>query len=423
MRELGADLRFSTELVDFSQNEEHVTAILRDNQSRMRRRIRARFMVAADGFNSGVRNKLGIPTRGPGLLSRALTIYFQITDKEALAKLPNAHYSGVIYVANEAVRCFFRFDRDKKESFLVINAAGEPGTEESRFPADTMTMEKAKGYLRAAIGADVDFEIFQLSTWDAIADLPDRFCVGRVLLAGDSAHRMPPSGGFGGNTGVQDAHNLAWKLAYFLQGMTGESLVTETYDMERRPVAKQTVEQATAHFIHRTAPELHHLIQEHNIREVDPDVDLELAYRYHSKALYTKEEDPVTEHVGEAVARSGSIAHHVLVDTQDSKGLPLADFFGNGFVLFVGPQDHCWGSTMQNVVTKRTNLPEVRVQPLVYEEDSAYAVRYGIGPGGAVLVRPDGIVAWSSTAQPDESLKAEELLLSVMERVLCLGVQ
>lgn len=376
-------------------------------------------MVAADGFNSGVRNRLGIPTRGPGLLSRALTIYFQITDKEALAKLPNAHYSGVIYVANETVRCFFRFDRDKKESFLVINAAGKQGTEESRFPADTMTMEKAKAYLHAAIGAEIGFEIFQLSTWEAIADLPDRFCVGRILLAGDAAHRLPPSGGYGGNTGIQDAHNLAWKLTYVLQGIANESLVTETYETERRPVAKKTVEQATAHFVHRTAPELHHLIQEHDIHEVDPDVDLELAYRYHSRALYTKDDDPVTEHIGEAVPKSGSIAHHVLVDTKDAKGLPLADFLGDGFVLFVGPQDYCWAPAMQNLVTHSTNVPNVRIQRLVYESGSPYSIRYGVGPGGAVLVRPDGIVAWSSMAQADGTPRAEDTLLEVMDKALC----
>ncbi|KAL9094068.1 MAG: hypothetical protein Q9165_003738 [Trypethelium subeluteriae] len=417
--ELGADLWFSTELTDFSQDSDHVTAFVYNSQTGTRRKIRAKYMIAADGFNSGVRNKLGIPTRGPGLLSRALTIYFQITDKDALAKLPNAHYSGVIYVVNEAVRCFFRFDRDKKESFLVINAAGEQGTEESRFPADTMNTEKAKEYLRAAIGADVDFEIFQLSTWEAIADLPDRFREGRILLAGDAAHRMPPSGGYGGNTGVQDAHNLAWKLVYVLQGRADESLVSETYEAERRPVAKQTVEQATAHYVHRTAPELHYLIQQHDIHEVEPDVDLELAYRYYSKALDTEEKGPIVEHIYDAVATSGSIAHHVSVDTRDTKSVPISDFLGEGFVLFVGSNDVCWKPAMERIIADSADLPQVHVQPLVYELDSSYAVRYGVGPVGAVLVRPDGIVAWSSNTCLDDVSKAQKVLGQVMSRVVC----
>ena len=349
------------------------------------------------------------------MLSRALTIYFQITDKEALAKLPNAHYSGVIYVANEAVRCFFRFDRDKKESFLVINGAGEQGTEESRFPADTMTMDKAKEYLRAAIGADIGFEIFQLSTWEAIADLPDDLCVGRVLLTGDAAHRMPPSGGYGGNTGVQDAHNLAWKMAYCLRGMVDPSLVTETYEAERRPVAKKTIEQATAHYIHRTAPELEHLVHIHDIQEVEPDVDLELAYKYHSQALYTKEGDAVTEHVAE-IARSGSLTRHVLVDTPDAKDLPLADFLGDGFVLFVGPEDH-WSPSMQGLNKHRTDLPKVRIQPLVYGLSSQFAAKFGVGPEGALLVRPDGVVAWSIFGPPSAQKTAKHTLTEVMNKV------
>ncbi|KAI9687095.1 MAG: hypothetical protein M1822_002505 [Bathelium mastoideum] len=416
--ELGANLRFSTELTDFSQDSDGVTAIVHDKAAGTYRKIRAKYMVAADGFNSRVRNKLGIPTRGPGLLSRALTIYFQITDKKALAKLPNAHYSGVIYATNKVVRSIFRFDRDKKESFLLINEAGEQGTEASRFPADTMNMEKAKEYLRAAIGADIGFEIFQLNTWEAIADLPDRFCEGRIVLAGDAAHRMPPNGGYGGNTGVQDAHNLGWKLAYTLQGMADESLVTDTYEAERRPVAKQTIEQATAHYVHRTAPERHHLIEEHGIREVEPDVDLELAYRYHSNALYTKEGDPLTEHIYSAVARSGSIAHHVMVDTPDAKGIPIADFLGEGFVLFVGPGDVCWRFAMEDVNASKTGFPKVHVQYLVYGQDSPFAARYGVDSSGAVLVRPDGIVAWSSITCPDDITKAQKTLVEVMSKVV-----
>ena len=196
-KELGAELRFATEMVDFVQDDHGVTATVRDLAKGETYQVRSRYMIACDGFRSPTRQALGIPTHGPGLLSRALTIYFQIqpSSKPALAKLANAHYNGVIYVTNPEIRGFFRFDREKKESFLVINSAGPAGTEESRFPADTMTMEKAEEFLRSAIGDDsIGFDVHQLSRWEAIADIPERLRQGRVFLAGDAAHRMPPSG-------------------------------------------------------------------------------------------------------------------------------------------------------------------------------------------------------------------------------------
>lgn len=192
-KELGAELRFSTEMVGLTQDSTSVTATLRSRDTGSTYHIRSKYLIACDGFRSRIRSLLGIQMQGPGLLSRALTIYFEILNKDKLAKFPNAHWSGVIYVDNEVLRAFFRFDRDKKESFLVINSAGEQGSEESRFPADTASEEKAAEYLRAAIGDDdVKFRIHQLSTWEARVDVAERLRDGRVFLAGDAAHRMPP---------------------------------------------------------------------------------------------------------------------------------------------------------------------------------------------------------------------------------------
>ena len=417
-KELGAILRFSTEMVAFTQDKHGVTAILRDNQSGKQHQVRSKYIVACDGFRSTTRRMLHIPTHGPGLLSRALTIYFQITDNAALAKLPNAHYSGVIYVDNAAVRCFFRFDREKKESFLVINSAGQQGTEESRFPADIMTVEKAAEYLRAAIGADVPFKIHQLSTWEAIADVPDRIRDGRVFLAGDSAHRMPPSGGFGGNTGVQDAHNLAWKLAYVLQGKAGEELINDTYEAERYPVAKVTVENAFAHYVERTEPSLKHMIKEFDIT-LSPVEHLELAYRYHSRALFSEpfNKTQLTEDPHTAIARPGSVAHHVMVDLWCRAPVPISNVFGRGFVLFVGPGDKGWAEAVQSLKSKK--MPDIRIQPLIYDHKCSYAKRYAVDVDGAVLIRPDGFVAWSSRSGPENGRSAKAVMQDVMDKVLC----
>ncbi|KAK5120669.1 hypothetical protein LTR85_006027 [Meristemomyces frigidus] len=419
-KELGANLRFSTEMVDFTQDSAGVTATLRNHESGEQSQVRAKYMIACDGFRSPTRHKLGIPTHGPGLLSRALTIYFQIKeeDKPKLAALPNAHYSGVVYVANETLRAFFRFDREKKESFLVINSAGKQGTEESRFPADTMTEEKAAEYLRAAIGSDdVGFDIHQLSTWEAIADVPERMREGRILLAGDSAHRMPPSGGFGGNTGVQDAHNLAWKLALVLKGQAGETLL-DTYEDERFPVAKGTVDNAFVHYVHRTEPSLSHLVDEYKVKEV-PVEHLELAYRYHSKALPTKSLESLTEDPATAIAKPGSVAHHVLVDTPEHQVVPISDFFGPFFVLFTGPEADSWVDAAKAATAERGNMLQVRVQRLLFDAESPIARRYDITSDGAVLVRPDGFVAWSSTGISLDGASPESVLADAVKQAVC----
>lgn len=417
---LGATIRFSTEMVDFAQDATGVTATLRDGETGQQSQVRAKYMIACDGFRSPTRHKLGIPTHGPGLLSRALTIYFQIKeeDKPKLAKLRNTHYSGVIYVANETVRAFFRFDREKKESFLVINSAGKHGTEASRFPADTMTEAKAAEYLRAAIGSDgVGFDIHQLSTWEAIADVPERMREGRIFLAGDAAHRMPPSGGFGGNTGVQDAHNLAWKLALVLKGQAGEALL-DTYEEERLPVAKGTVDNAFAHYVHRTEPSLSHLVEEFRVKEV-PVEHLELAYKYHSKALPTRRLDNLTEDPATAVAKPGSVAHHVLVDTPHRQAVPISDFFGPHFVLFVGPDADAWVEAAEIATAERSDMPQIQIQPLMFHAGSPVAKRHDIQPDGAVLVRPDGFVAWSSKGGSLNGEEPTSTMRHAIKRAVC----
>ncbi|EME40535.1 hypothetical protein DOTSEDRAFT_136948, partial [Dothistroma septosporum NZE10] len=230
----GAILRFSTELVDFQQDEAGVTALIQDLDSGKKELVRTKYMIACDGSKSPIREKLGIQMKGHGLLSHSLTIYF----KADLGWLVQGKYNGVIYVNNEDVRGFFRLDKTGREGFLVVNTAGKKGTEESKHPSVGITNEKAGRMLKSAIGADVDFEITLLSPWNALCDVADRFNDRRVILAGDSAHVVTPNGGFGGNTGIHDAHNLAWKLALVLHGKAGEELVTQTYHDERRPVAK-----------------------------------------------------------------------------------------------------------------------------------------------------------------------------------------
>ena len=196
---------------------------------------------------------------------------------------------------------------------------------------------------------------------------------------------MPPTGGFGGNTGVQDAHNLGWKLALVLKGIAGPDLLA-TYDAERRPVSEFTVEQAYSRYVTRWAK---HLGTE-NIQPMANDLDVDLGYRYRSSAIVPDGPDDrrVVEPVRETKGRPGTRAPHIYLSS-DSGAISTLDWFGRGFVLLAGPEGNAWfangpeGARLSGV---KLDVHQVK--------DPAFAAGYGIGASGAVVVRPDGFVGW-----------------------------
>ncbi|KAK4618569.1 4-methyl-5-nitrocatechol 5-monooxygenase [Fulvia fulva] len=416
----GALLRLSTELLGFQQDEEGVTALIRDLDTGRKELVRAKFMVACDGSKSPIREKLGIKMKGHGLLSHSLTIYF----KADLGEYVQGKYNGVIYVNNDDTRGFFRLDKTGREGFLVVNTAGKKGTEESKHPSIGITNEKAGEMLRSAIGADVDFEITLLSPWNGLCDVAEHFNNGRVILAGDSAHVVTPNGGFGGNTGIHDAHNLAWKLALVLQDKAGEELVTRTYHDERYPIAKKTVDQVFERYVVRTAPDLR--MDDMELEEEVPEPHLELGYRYHSRALTTTKLSSVTSDPATAKATPGSLAHHVLLKTSDQKAaFPIADLLGSCYVLIVGHEGSGWADATDALLKSDRSMPRI-VTYLLSSDNKAFYHKYEIKPGGCVLIRPDGVVAWSDANAPSKGLAAmglpdaEPTIRCVMKQILCL---
>ena len=214
-QELGARFEYATELVRLEQDAAGVTATVRDVHTLAERAIRAQYLVACDGNRSPIREDLGIAMRGHGLLSRSVTIYFRADCSHAL----RGRNLGVIYVHNPQVRGFFRLEKTGLGGFLVVFTVGDINEPGARYVADIATDELAVEMVREAVGEpDLEVHIEDVDKWRAVADVADTFQAGRVFLAGDAAHTMPPTGGFGGNTGIQDAHNLAWKLALVTQG-------------------------------------------------------------------------------------------------------------------------------------------------------------------------------------------------------------
>lgn len=408
-QELGAQLRYGAECVALDQDEDGVTATIRTVADGAQHSVRARYVIAADGNRSPIRERLGISMRGHGLLSHSITIYFHA--QADLGPLLAGRDQGVNYVTNPVLRGFFRLDRSGNRGFLVVNLVGDTSRPEvvAAYPdapwarvAEGITRQRALELLRAAIGVpDIPVVIEDVATWRAIADSAERYADGRVFLAGDAAHVMPPNGGYGGNTGIQDAHNLAWKLGFVLRGLADPSLLS-TYDAERRPIGALTVEQAYTRYVTRVAPYL-------GTADVQPIVDdfsMEIGNRYDAGAVILEADqspDALHEHPRESRGRPGSRAPHVWM----SEGVSTLDRFGQSFVLLHGAEGGGWADAARRASAEHG----VPLQTHVLADVDAY----GISPSSASLVRPDGFVAWRAPTDADTAA-LPRVLRSVLGR-------
>ena len=247
-----------------------------------------------------------------------------------------------------------------------------------------------------------------------MADVADRFQDGRVFLAGDAAHVVPPNGGYGGNTGVQDAHNLAWKLALTLTGAAGPGLLA-TYDAERRPVGELTVEQAFTRYVTRVAPYL----GTENTQPLVDDFSMEIGYRYNSPAVVLEPgSHPLHEHPRESRGRPGARAPHVFLE-RDGKRLSTLDLFGQNFVLLAGPEGGAWHAAALALADRLGVALDAHVVGAgLADAGGCFLQAYGISPSGAVVVRPDGFVGWRAV---DAAGTPQQVLRQVLQSLLCRG--
>jgi 2-polyprenyl-6-methoxyphenol hydroxylase-like FAD-dependent oxidoreductase len=436
---LGAQLRYGTECTALEQDDDGVTAELTDVATGTRSQVRARYVVAADGNRSPVRNWLGIGMRSHGVLSNSITIYFRA--ERDLRPLLAGRNQGVHYVTNPVLRGFFRLDRGGNGGFLVVNLVGDTARPEivAAYPeapwanvAEGITKERALELLRAAIGVPgMPLVIQDIATWQAVADIAERYAAGRVFLAGDAVHVVPPNGGFGGNTGVHDAHNLAWKLAAVLHGTAGPGLLA-TYDAERRPVGAFTVEQSYSRYVTRVAPYLGTA----GAQQVVDDLYLELGYRYESTAVIPEPGDDgraddgwadsglAHRHPRDLRAQSGSRAPHVFL-SRDGARISTLDLFGKNFVLLSGPLGAAWQEAARAAAERLgVGLDAYQVaggddgdpaEGILAGDGNRFRSAYRMAPDGAVLVRPDGFVAWRAA---DGTRATAEVMTAVLSRVL-----
>ncbi|MFJ7590220.1 FAD-dependent oxidoreductase [Streptomyces sp. NPDC097617] len=430
---LGADLRFSTELLSFDQDPGGVTAIVKNRDTGEHSTVRADYLVAADGPRSPVREELRIGQSGSGDLFHNVSITFR---SRMLPHVVGDRRFIVCYLTKpEADGALLPVDNDER---WVFHAPWHPDRGET---LEDFTDERCAEHIRRAVGApDLDVEITGKAPWHAAERVAERYGAGRVFLAGDAAHEMSPTGAFGSNTGIQDAHNLAWKLAAVLSGSAGPGLL-ETYEAERLPVARATSERASARSAEHSHPGY----------EPDPEIppagdpgaeaaprggggggggrqggvlSVAMGYRYNRGAvLGTDPDQPVVPERMRLGGEPGSRAPHMwLCGPGEPEPKSTVDLYEQSFVL-LSSEDTPWRAAARSVA-EQLGLPldayAIGAGPeadLIPANGGDWTEVHGTTPQGAVLVRPDGFVAWRSPqAVADPEAVLHEVLTTLLHR-------
>ncbi len=394
-------LAFGTELIRFEQDASGVTATVRD--ARGETQIRAQYLIAADGARSPVRRALGVAMHGVSQLYRSVNV------------LMNADLTP--WVKDRPAAIYLIQQPDLRATIMTINGVNRWGFL-INLPLDASfepyTAEHCAAVVRKAVGApDLDVKILGVDPWVAAAEVAECYRVQRVFLAGDAAHHMPPTGGFGLNTGVQDAHNLAWKLGAVLKGWAGPGLL-DTYEAERRPFGRFVTEQCleTAISMGR-GPQASDAAPKLARPEFHAELGMIFGAHYSSAAVIPDGTavpavaNPVADY--EPSATPGSRIPHMWL-TRDGRQMSTHDLVEMRYTLFAGVHGGPWRDAARSVAASLdVPLDAFIVGSDVGDPEGEWMRVCGIEADGALLVRPDAHVAWrrrGSAADPRGELES-----------------
>jgi 2-polyprenyl-6-methoxyphenol hydroxylase-like FAD-dependent oxidoreductase len=409
-------VRYEQQWEALEQDEGSVTCRIRDLASDDLYAVRSRYVLAADGASSRVRRALAIEMQGPESLQSFMMIHFEANLRSVVKDRP-----AIIYWLLDPENACTLVAHDIEHSWVLMHAF-DPATQ-SR---DSFTDGRCRDIVRAAIGPEAPtFDVKDSSAWTMTAQIADRYRSGRVFLVGDSAHRFPPTGGMGMNTGVQDAHNLCWKLAAVEADWASAALL-DTYEVERKPVAQNNTDQSLSNAMKMfdvftalgLSPDLE--ASRANFRAALADSSaraaldvaianqqehfdmfgLQLGFRYGAGALLPdgvespRCDNPVRDFV--QALRSGARLPHAWV-ARDGRRVSTLDLVAReGLTLIAGSDAAPW----ERASSGQSATPVICVVEGrdFLDSDGGWARVSGIGRSGAVLVRPDQHVAWYAAA-------------------------
>ena len=449
----GADIRFKTEYLSHTQSADEVIVRLRDLVTETEYDVRAKYLIGADGARSKVAEDIALPFEGEMSMGSHGSLNIEFTaDLSPLV----SHRKGDMYWMiqpgdgfNGAGVGVLRMVRPWNKWVCVSGYDMSKG-------APSLTEDQARGVVQKVVGTkDIPIEIDAMSTWTINQQYAQRNSEGRVFCMGDAVHRHTPMAGLGLNTSVQDAYNLCWKLAMVIKGQAGDALL-ESYDAERTPVAKEVVDHTymclsklppifmalglkpapsqddmDAALDRLKARDLDGAERRATLRNAMNDtlagfggaLGLELNQRYTSSAVHSDgtegphfERDRVTHY--QASSRPGAHLPHVWL-TRHQRPVSTLDLCGKGqFTLLTGLAGAAWAQSAEQSA-KDLGI-EIAVHIIGPGQD--YVDTYGdfsamseVQEDGALLVRPDMMVAWRS---PDASDANRGSLINVLRKIL-----
>jgi len=395
--ERGGDLRFNTLLESFTQDDDGVTAWIVDRETGVRTEVRADYLIAADGVKGATRESLGIGMSGPGALGNVLNVLLRVD----LADLVRGREPSQVLVENDEVRALWLAIDNAARWTLHIVYRPERGETPADFPP-----ERCRRLAQAALGIpSAKIEILGVLPWQPSVRIADRFCSGRVFLAGDAAHQMPPWGGQGANSGIAEMHNLAWKLSAVLGGVAPASLL-DSYDRERRSIGRFAAEASGRAAGPDGFPRIGVDGKPAALETLGPMFLFGLGYAYgRSDELVRADRFD---------GRVGSRVPHAWVEAMGRR-ISTLDVFGRHFALMTVGDD--WSDAARVVAAqRRVHIETVTVgRTGTLRGAEAWLAQIELCQGDALLVRPDGFIAWRSSAVDDPAHALDNALQRALE--------
>jgi len=392
------EVQFLKECISFEENDSGIIAKILDRTNNHEELIGTQYLIAADGAHSRIRKQLEIDMNGPDNLGQFCNVYCEMDIKKWTKNRP---FIGMFFT-----------DPTLSGRLIASVDGGNRWIVGMRFASDNTKEHFTDNYcineIRRITGIqDLSVNIINKNFWTMAAQTANQYRKGRVFLIGDAAHRLPPTGGFGMNTGIQDAHNLAWKLAFVIQHNASDKLLG-TYHDERNPVAEQNIKWSTENAtrydeinqaIHSGDTEtlkikLHE--QNNNLNYTG----LDLGFIYHSNAVISENNQTLSVTPSEYMPTTlpGSRAPHVEL-IRNGELISTLDLFEKDFVLFIGSEGEPW-RIIADELAQTLSLPltvyRVASDGDLIDPKNIWHDTYQVTTQGAVLVRPDGHVAWRS---------------------------